>query len=57
MKKEFVLCKNLRISEIVEFHEELKVAVDGGNGIGIVSIDTGVDTLTREFRFEETKDL
>lgn len=41
----------------MEFHEELKVESDGGNGFGIKSIENGVDTLTWELRFEETKDL
>lgn len=44
MKTEWVVSKNLRISVIVAFHEELKVAADGGNGLGIMSIDSGVET-------------
>lgn len=44
MKTDFVELKNRRIPEIVESHEVLKVAADGGNGLGIMSMENGVET-------------
>lgn len=42
---------------MVKLKVELKVAVDGGNGFGITSIDIGVEILILEFRFEEISAL
>lgn len=42
---------------MVEFDVVLKVAVEGGKEREIKSIEFGVDTFTRSFRFEATRAL